>query len=339
MRQGGAIMVQYWCVNFEDDAAFDHGMSEKLWSMGYQFGENDSANRLGRIRMNWERAAKVQPGDKFVAYRKTNTFFAVGTTVRSARRTKTAEDTTETIGKYLDGRESYEDGYIYFDGTVIYENFTDDMSDYPARMDVESWDYYVPDGVVLPIINKIKVNERHMAVMKIDENDYNQIVAALAAKGGTPPKEEKASVVEVENAVAETAEVTHARRQGFRLDKKLRDALEQHAMDAAKQFFKTKGYHVDDHHKDHPYDLLCTKKGERLFVEVKGTEMGGKTVILTAGEVEFARRNKNQMALFVLHSIKVSPDGKVSGGKIDVRWPWHVDDGVLRPISYWYDLP
>jgi hypothetical protein len=239
----------------------------------------------------------------------------------------------------LGGRESYDDGYIYFDGTVVYENFTDDMSDYPVRIDVESGDYYVPDGVVLPIINKIKVNERHMAVMRLVEDDYNRIVDALAAKGGSAPQEQGSSVVAVENAVVKAAEVSHARGQGFRLDKRLRDALEKHAMDAAEQFFKSKGYNVDDHHKDHPYDLLCTKKGQRLYVEVKGTEMDGASTILTYGEVEFARRNSDQMALFVLHSITVSPDGEVSGGKMDVRWPWHVDEGVLRPISYWYDLP
>jgi hypothetical protein len=46
------------------------------------------------------------------------------------------------------------------------------------------------------------------------------------------------------------------------------------------------------------------------------------------------------MALFVVHSIKVSPDGKVlSNGEKTVIWPWDVDEGCLKPISYMYELP
>jgi hypothetical protein len=148
-------MPKYWCVNFEDAAAFVHGIENELWSMGYQYSDDDSANRIGRIRLNWQRLKKVKPGDKFVAYRKTNRFFATAT-VRTPRRTKTKDDRTDTISAYLDRRESYDDGYVYFTGTVVYENFTDDLDGYPARM---SWASYAPNGIVLPIVNKVALNE------------------------------------------------------------------------------------------------------------------------------------------------------------------------------------
>ena len=125
-------MPKYWCVNFEDDAAFVHGIKNKLWSMGYQYGDDDSANRIGRIRLNWQRLEEVKPGDTLVAYRKTNGFFTTGT-VRTPKRTKRRDDRKDTISAYLDRRESYDDGYIYFTGTVVYENFTDGLSDYPVR--------------------------------------------------------------------------------------------------------------------------------------------------------------------------------------------------------------
>ena len=103
---------------------------------------------------------------------------------------------------------------------------------------------------------------------------------------------------------------------------------------------RSKGYDVEDHHQDHPYDLRCTKKNERLYVEVKGTQTNGKGIILTSGEVRFARRNKERMALFVLHSIKVSAGAKVlSNGEKNVILPWDVDQGCLKPISYLYELP
>src|SRR5262245_34973510 len=103
-------MAKYWCVNFENDGAFAHGIENKLWSMGYQYGENDSPNRIGRIRLNWQRLEQVKPGHEVVAYRKANRFFATGT-VRTPRRSKTKGDRIDTISAYLDGRESYDDGY------------------------------------------------------------------------------------------------------------------------------------------------------------------------------------------------------------------------------------
>ena len=77
-----------------------------------------------------------------------------------------------------------------------------------------------------------------------------------------------------------------------------------------------------------------------LYVEVKGTQTNGEGVILTSGEVEFARRNENQMALFVLHSIKVSDDKEIlTNGKKKVILPWDVTQGCLKPLSYKYELP
>ena len=326
-------MTRYWCVNFEDEDAFVHGIEKKLWSMGYQYGDDDSPNRIGRITLNWQRLKEVKAGDRLVAYRKTNKFFATGT-VRTPRRASTTGDRTATISAYLRRRESYDAGYIYFTGTVAYENFTDDLDGYPVRIDVESWDNYVPDGVVVPIVNKVALNERQLAVFEVEKGDFDLIVDKLGADGhGTG----NVTVAE-DGTVVEALEKSHAKSQGFLLDSKLRKALEDYAMEAATKHFRSKGYEVEDDHKDHPYDLRCTKKDDRLYVEVKGTQTNGQGIILTAGEVEFARRNKEQMALF-LHSINMLPNGVLSNGKKLVIWPWDVDQGILRPISLWYELP
>jgi hypothetical protein len=100
------------------------------------------------------------------------------------------------------------------------------------------------------------------------------------------------------------------------------------------------GYTVEDHSKGHPYDLLCTRKKERLHVEVKGTQTNGAGVFLTFGEVQFARDNKQEMALFLLRSIQVSGDGKtLSNGQERVIVPWDVDEGELKPLSFRYSVP
>jgi hypothetical protein len=333
-------MPKFWCVNFEDDAAFAHGIENKLWSMGYQYSDDDSANRIGRIRLNWQRLEKVKPGDKLIAYRKTNRFFAIGT-VRTPRRTKTKDDRKDTISAYLDRRESYEDGYVYFTGTVVYENLTDDLDGYPVRIDVGSWDSYAPNGIVLPIVNKIALNERQLAVFGIEKADFDLIVDTLKAENGSASGNHGDSDVTIaeDATVVEALERSHARSQGFQIDSKTRKAIEHYAMQKATKHFTSKGYLVEDHHKNHPYDLLCLKKKERLYVEVKGTVTSGDGIILTCGEVKFARSHKGEMGLFILHSIQMSANGNMSDGKLKVIMPWDVDKGRLKPMSFMYEVP
>jgi hypothetical protein len=134
--------------------------------------------------LNWRRLKEISPGDKFVAYLPTNTFFATGT-VRTPKRPKARHDPVDTIEKYLEERESYHEGYVYFT-SVVYENFTDDLDGYPVRIDVDEWENYVPDGIVLPIVNKIALNERQKAVFEITETDFDRIVKKLVSGNGSP---------------------------------------------------------------------------------------------------------------------------------------------------------
>jgi hypothetical protein len=147
---------------------------------------------------------------------------------------------------------------------------------------------------------------------------------------------------DVEEAVVEALERCQARGQGFLLDSKLRKALENHAMAAAKRYFETQGYKWDDHSKTRPYDLRCSRDQEVLYVEVKGTQTNGDEIILTPGEVEFARRHKGEMALFVLHSIQVAEGDNefvLGDGEHHLILLWDVDLGMLKPVSFKYDLP
>ena len=112
-------------------------------------------------------------------------------------------------------------------------------------------------------------------------------------------------------------------------------------MAAAKEYFRGKGYELDDHSKNRPYDLLCSRGRKVLYVEVKGTQTDGSEIILTNGEVEFARRHQGQMVLFILHSIEVSNVNNkllLCGGKRTLIRPWIVDEGRLMPLSFKYGL-
>src|SRR5713101_7190053 len=137
------IMAKYWCVNFESDANLQHGIDKNLLIKDYQYTENDKPHRKGDITRNWRKLEGITPGDKFVAYLRGNKFYATGT-VRKPRRPKTSRDRTDTIEEYLEHGTSYQNGYVYFDSSVVYENFTDECDDYPVRIDVEEWENHVP---------------------------------------------------------------------------------------------------------------------------------------------------------------------------------------------------
>jgi glutathione S-transferase len=347
-------MPNYWCVNLDSEACLQHGIKHQLWMMQYQYAD-DHGNIFqdGRQRAattsNWKRMKEINIGDRFVAYLRGNKFYAVGTVI-TPRTGRTPLDPTDTIDEYVSRKKSHDHstGYVYYT-PVFYENFTDEwrhpddpLMRYAQRIDVDEWLHYVPNGVSVKGLGDIPPNEKAVhAVFPITKTYYERIAKKLASEHVVVPKEDDAGGVTVaeDDAVVEALEKSHAKRQGFQLDSKTRKAIEDHAMEAATKHFMSQGYSVEDHHKRHPYDLLCLKKKQRLYVEVKGTVTGGDGIILTNGEVKFARSHKGEIGLFILHSIQVSADGKVSNGKRKVIVPWDVDKGKLKPMAFNYEVP
>ena len=334
-------MPKYWCVNFETEANLQHGIDNCLWMMGYQYADdqNDPPARKAAITRNWRKLQGIAPGDRFVAYLPRNRFFATGI-VRPPRRSKTRQDKTDTIKAYLDRGESYESGFVYFASSVVYENFTDQCDNYPVRVDVEEWSNYVPAAVSVAGLD-LPRHKTVNAAFSIDKRLFDKIAKALASGHGSMPNGDKADITNAgeDEAAIEALERSYAKSQGFQLDSKTRKAIEDYAMRAATKHFKTLGYSVEDHSKNHSYDLLCMKKKERLYVEVKGTVTTGDSIILTNSEVKFARSHKGEMGLFILHSLQVSADGKLSNGEPKVIVPWDVDEGNLKPVAFVYEVP
>jgi hypothetical protein len=134
------------------------------------------------------------------------------------------------------------------------------------------------------------------------------------------------------------AEKPRAGGQGFSVTPEVRRAIESYAMQRATQFFMEKGYDVKDTSRGNPFDLFCTNGTDELFVEVKGTRTRGETVMLTKNEVGFARKNRERMVLFILHSLHVTSDGgiRINGGEYEVFHPWDVDRGTLIATQYLY---
>ena len=90
-----------------------------------------------------------------------------------------------------------------------------------------------------------------------------------------------------------------------------------------------------------PYDLLCLSDNNELRVEVKGTTGAGEKVLLTHREVESARRNHPDTALFVVSRIQLDRTGTepvASGGTATEILPWYPDDEALVAITYRHEI-
>jgi hypothetical protein len=142
-------------------------------------------------------------------------------------------------------------------------------------------------------------------------------------------------------AVIDVAEQIRSRAsgQGFLIPPKVRKAIEEHAVGIGKDRYEGKGYKVEVRGK--PFDLLCTRDGRQIFVEVKGTQTSGEEVLLTPNEVKLAQENKSEMVLFIVHSVSVDKNAdppRVYGGNIRVFDPWDIDDGELEALGYSFKI-
>ena len=173
-------MTNYWCVNFEEDANLKFGIRKSFWAMGYQYADDqtDPPWRKARITVNWRKLKEIKTGHKFVAYLGGKGFFATGTVIMP-RRAKTSRDRKDTIKDYLERRKSYHNGYVYFNSSVVYENFTDTDGGYPVRIDVERWDNYAPNGIWVAGLSLPRYKTVN-AVFPITKSEFERIMKQLA---------------------------------------------------------------------------------------------------------------------------------------------------------------
>lgn len=129
-----------------------------------------------------------------------------------------------------------------------------------------------------------------------------------------------------------------SRGQGFGLSAEERKLIEEIAMKRAMKHFVSKGYDIEDTHVGHPYDLRCSNGKNEVYVEVKGTTGRGKKVLLTRGEVDFARRHNQSMALYLVHSISIRRKMHPNNGKSVVVLPWKIRERNLLPSRYEYEV-
>jgi Protein NO VEIN, C-terminal/EVE domain len=173
---------------------------------------------------------------------------------------------------------------------------------------------------------------------------FSQLRAMVDQEEAQPPGFVPASPAEqAEEAVKDAAGklARPGRGQGFHLDQEAKIAVEALAMNVATEFY-SKAWDVEDVHGSKSYDLICRRGHEEKHVEVKGTTKDGAEVILTPNEVRHAQENPCT-ALFVVSNITVkrAEDGTVTatGGEHHCYDPWRLDDGILIPLGFRYQIP
>lgn len=122
----------------------------------------------------------------------------------------------------------------------------------------------------------------------------------------------------------------------------MRRAVELRAMERAIEYFREAGWAVVDVSAGRPYDLHCTRDGDYLCVEVKGTTGDATRVDLTANEVRNAHDEYPRTALVIVRHISLDLPNReptASGGDLVVHTPWKVEDDSLEPRAYYYTPP
>jgi hypothetical protein len=141
----------------------------------------------------------------------------------------------------------------------------------------------------------------------------------------------------LENNSEEWNAIAEERAAGFQSNVTIRKEIEKHSMRVAEGALRARGYgSLVDTSRYREYDFTCRKKGREFFVEVKGTQTGGKTVFLTKNEVAHASRHARDSIIIIVRSIKISADSAVraSGGTTVIREPWKPLQKDLTAIQY-----
>jgi len=130
--------------------------------------------------------------------------------------------------------------------------------------------------------------------------------------------------------------------QGFGLTQADRNLVEARAMTVVSETYEAQGWLLLDTSLTRPYDFWAQRGDEERFIEVKGTTGKGRSVILTHGEVKYARNNQGKSALVVVSEIELVREAGVKsalGGRITtLADPWIINEANLNATQYRYDV-
>lgn len=140
-------------------------------------------------------------------------------------------------------------------------------------------------------------------------------------------------------AVRNASTVTHAAGshggQGRLLDTKLRKEIEDLAQARLTKLYEDDDWAVGDLRYGNPFDAKATKGDETIYLEAKGTVTKGDRVIVTRGEVAWARSHPGACIMGVLSGLTLQADGSIDPGSGTLRrYAWDAEECDLEPLDY-----
>lgn len=98
------------------------------------------------------------------------------------------------------------------------------------------------------------------------------------------------------------------------------------------QHYRDQGYDVVDMRIGNSFDARATKNDEVLYLEAKGTTTDGSSVIVSRGEVAWARSHVGECVLGVLSGVRFTADNDIDpvSGRLQL-FEWLPDDDELAP--------
>ena len=131
-----------------------------------------------------------------------------------------------------------------------------------------------------------------------------------------------------------------AKFQGWQADPLKRRLAEDHTQDLLEKHYRQMRWKVADTRRGNPFDAIATKGKQTRYLEAKGTETDGASVLVTPGEVKFARSHPGECVIGIVSGIKF-----LAGGALDSRsgklatHDWDPDSGGLVPTAYTWAPP
>ena len=108
------------------------------------------------------------------------------------------------------------------------------------------------------------------------------------------------------------------------------------AMKVTEEWLRSHGYKTKDTSASKPYDLLATKDGQEIFVEVKGTTSTDPNTVLMTLVSKSSQKEQGSSALAIVSSIKLHKVGEphATEGQLDIQIGWDIDQWELTPTAY-----
>ncbi|MHC6595100.1 protein NO VEIN domain-containing protein [Arthrobacter sp. C152] len=130
-----------------------------------------------------------------------------------------------------------------------------------------------------------------------------------------------------------------ARGQGLQMDAVTRKVIEDTAQDRLMRWYRQRGWTVTDTRLSRPYDAVAVKGNDKVYLEAKGTQSGGGSVIVTRNEVDHAREHPGQCRMGVWSEMRLL-DGVVDPDAGTFRiLAFDPDRRDLRPRDFDWTLP